>query len=169
MIPKTFTIQTPHSILIARQILMSRVEESSTSSTNNVYYASLQGRVSESGFKLSRVYGGGAPITTIRGRFEEISGGTAIFVRMNPTPGAIVFVLFFAMSLYHPTAKQTSEVIAQLNLFQLDVASIFNFLSSAISLLLPIGLPVLMVSLGWRSELEFYQKRLTQIFAGMEV
>jgi hypothetical protein len=166
MFRNTFTIQTQDSISVVRQKLTGETETSSTRLTNLVSYASLRGRVSESGFKIARVYGGGAPITTIRGRFEEVPGGTAIHVIMNPVPMAIIIVLFLVIESYHSTVEQIPEITAQLNSLQLNITSIFSLLVSIISFIFPIGIPLLMSNLGWRYELEFYQEKLTKIFLG---
>ncbi len=56
------------------------------------------------------------------------------------------------------------QKLTQLNFFQLDATSIFYLLFSVLGLLLPIVVPILMSILGWRSELKFYQTRLTRIF-----
>ena len=164
MISNTFTIQTKDSISVVRQKLTGETETSSNERTNLVYYASLQGRVSDNGFKLSRVYGGGSPITTIRGMFREVPEGTDIRVIMNPVPMTIFFVPFYTFFLYNVILKQTAIIMTQLNSFRLDIMSIFYLFFSVIGLLLPILVPILMSLLIWRSELKFYQTRLTRIF-----
>ncbi len=164
MISNTFTIQTKDSISVARQKLTGETETSTNERTNLVFYASLRGRVTENGFKLSRVYGGGSPITTISGRFREVPEGTDIHVIMNPVPMIIFLVPFYTFFLYDVILKQTSTITTQLNFFQLNFTSIFYLLFSVIGLLLPLVVPILMSILGWRSELKFYQTRLTRIF-----
>ncbi len=168
MISNTFRIQTKDSISVLRQKLTGETKTSSNERTNLVYYASLRGRVTENGFKLSRVYGGGSPITTIRGRFREVPGGTDIHVIMNPVPGAIFILLFFILSSHDTVLELISKVITKSGSFQLDVTIIFDLFINIIGLLMLTGIPILMLILGWESELKFYQTRLTRIFLETE-
>jgi hypothetical protein len=168
MISNTFTIQTKDSISVVRQKLIGETETSSNKRTNLVYCASLRGRVTDNRFKLSRVYGGGSPITTISGIFREVPGGTDIHVIMNPDPGAIFIVLFFILISHDTVLELISKIMTELNSFRLDAMIIFELFINIIGLLMLTGIPILMSILGWESELKFYQTRLTRIFLETE-
>jgi hypothetical protein len=168
MFRNTFTIQTQDSISVVRQKLTGETETSSTRLTNLVCYASLRGRVTESGFKISRVYGGGSPITTISGRFREVPGGTDIHVIMNPVSGAIFIVLFFILTSHDTVLELMSKTMRELNSFRLDATIIFELFINTIGLLMLTGIPILISILGWESELKFYQTRLTRLFLETE-
>ena len=168
MISNTFTIQTKDSISVVRQKLTGETETSSNKLTNITYHASLRGRVSENGFKLSRVYGGGSPITTISGRFRKVPGGTDIHVIMNPVPGAIFMALFFVSTSHGTVLELTSTTMTKLNSLRLDATIIFDLFIHTIGLLMLTLIPILMSIWGWELELKFYQTRLTRILLETE-
>lgn len=168
MISNTFTIHTQDSISVVRQKLTGGTETSSNKLTNITCHASLKGRVSENGFKLSQVYGGGSPITTITGRFRKVPGGTDIHVIMNPVPPAIFMALFFIFISHGTVLELISKTMTKLNSLRLDATIIFDLFINIIGLLMLTGIPILMLILGWKSELKFYQTRLTRIFLETE-
>jgi hypothetical protein len=168
MISNTFTIKTKDSISVLRQKLTGETETSSNERTNLVFYASLRGLVTENGFKMSRVYGGGSPITTITGKFREVPEGTDIYVIMNPVPGAIFIALFFISISHGNVLGMMSKIMTKLDSLQLDAIIILDLFIHILGLLMLTVIPILMSILGWESELKFYQTRLTRIFLDTE-
>jgi hypothetical protein len=156
MITNKFTIHTQDSISVVRQKLINGTETSNKKLTNFTYYESLRGRVSESGFRLSRVYGGGGAITIIRGRFAKVPGGTDIHVTMYPAPTSIIIGLVFAVIYCNDFLKQFSEIITIIKSSEVNVFKIFF---NAIGLLVPI----IFIPFGHASELKAYQRKLTRI------
>jgi hypothetical protein len=159
MITNKFTIHTQDSTSVVRQKLINGTETSSKKLTNFTYYESLRGRVSESGFRLSRVYGGGGAITIIRGRFSKVPGGTDIHVTMYPAPTLIIIGLAFIVVDYNSTLKKISEIITMMKSFDANTSNIFEFFINVIGFLLPI----IFIAFCHASELKAYRRKLTRI------
>jgi hypothetical protein len=101
---ETFTIQTHESIPILCQKILAQVEDSSII-PNPQNQAVFTGQVSEHGFKISRIINYHNPLLPIiYGGFEDIPGGTVIYVEMKLNPAVarflhLYYVIYFGTIL----------------------------------------------------------------------
>jgi hypothetical protein len=108
---ETFTIQTQESIPVLCQKILAQVEDSSIM-PNPQNQAVFTGQVSEHGFKISRIINYHNPLLPIIcGRFEDIPGGTLIYVEMKLNPAGARFLYLYYV-IYFGTTLLILEILA---------------------------------------------------------
>ncbi len=169
---ETFTIQTQDSIPVLCQTILAQVEDSSII-PNPQNQAVFTGQISEHGFKISRIINYHNPLLPIIcGRFEDIPGGTVIYVEMKLNPALARFLYLYYM-IYFCTALSILAILALRILEAFKIVIILVPFSALFDVLTPLMLLMNFVSIlvlphtfrrSFWNEVKLDRSKLKQIF-----
>jgi hypothetical protein len=165
LLRKTFTINSPNSVFVNRQKLVSEIKipvplawgkspdtflESFRSRMHQYYVNSniFYGKVSKHNFQIYRFVEGRSSLTAY-GRFEEISTGTLIHITLDMTFNLIIGFLPCLIIIHDaPVSSHTLNPIAAKILFSTILMSVLFLYQRKL----------------FQDELSFYRTRLVEIF-----